>query len=91
MATTRYYYLMMSGCDACESNKPVVDEFCAAHPELKRVDVDLAFEEWHARAWVPKATPTHVLLKKGRKPSIYEGEASRAELETWLARFKETR
>lgn len=81
---TRYYFIHQTGCGACEEQRPIVDAFCAKHPELKRVDVDLAIEEWKARAWIPKVTPTHVLLRNGRKPIIYEGEATLEELEEWL-------
>lgn len=85
---TRYFFLHMEGCSACESQRPVVDVFCSKHVELKRVDVDLSVEEWKARAWTPSVTPTHVLWKPGRKPSVYEGEASLEQLDSWLEAFR---
>lgn len=81
------YFVYLDGCEHCEAAWPTVEAYGRRHPEVKVTRVDLATVDWKAKRWMPRATPTIIILKPDGRWLYYEGWGDNAETEflAWVS------
>ena len=77
-------FVYMDGCGACETAKPELDAFKAAHPEIAIRRLDLLAVRWPEGSWSPTATPTYLAEFGNRRPVGYVGALKKAQIEQFL-------
>jgi hypothetical protein len=79
------WFLHQEGCGACASARPSWRAFRAAHPALPTVEADIFRTVWpHGMKFQVRVTPTYVVAEPGRPLRVFEGMATKAQLEKWL-------
>lgn len=75
-----------SWCGPCQSMKPVLKKFEAAHPEIPVEAVDIDRNERRCRTYDVNCVPTFVLLRGRTVVGRLEGACPLSELNRLLAR-----
>lgn len=92
MAAT-LWFIHMHGCDACRRTVGEVvvaaRRIQAEQPgRLKVFPVDLATQPWKAERWMPRVTPTLLVLRDGEdfdpKRDVLEGQRNAAQIYSWV-------
>lgn len=86
------WFIHMPGCHACHNTVGevvhAVRRIQAERPhQLRAFPVDLQTTQWKAERWMPRVTPTLLILVDGRgfdpKHDVLEGQRSAAQIYQW--------
>lgn len=77
------YYFHSESCGACRGMTPMVADLAQRFPNVHSVDVQASPEL--ASQFQVRATPTTVLVDKGRIERVLLGAQSRPKLDEWLS------
>ena len=86
MATPAIFFIHMPGCGACAKTAP---QFARAAAQLAKVagvrsaPVDITKVDWKAKRWIPRVTPSIVLIARGRMVGVIEGQATAEQIYQW--------
>ena len=56
-ATPRLYFFHQPGCEGCEKQRPAVEAFATAHPDVEVIIWDLTQRVWDLPVKQPDGTP----------------------------------